>query len=312
MINIIVNILSGKGTGKKNLKKVTKALDNKNIEYKVHITDSIGHAEALAKELSTDCTDTIIAMGGDGTFSEVLNGVCDPLITPVGFIPSGRGNDFAKSSSLHLEPLKALNDILSNDIINIDYFNVADRRCLNVAGTGLDVAVLERVAGKSGKIDYLFSLLYCINHFTPYKLKITSNGEETLHECIMAGVCNGGYIGGGMNISPLSNIADGKLNVMAIRLPDKGSITPVLMGFVNGKHIDKNYTTHFTCDSVSIEPTDTSYPIQIDGEISYDKTLNCSIVAGGLKTFKGTKLNKHQDMVISEEQHSKAKADFEQ
>lgn len=285
MINIIANIYSGKGNGNKHLKKITQYCYKNKISYTVHVTNAIGHARALANLLTKNGENTLVALGGDGTFSEVLDGIADFENTTLGFIPAGRGNDFARAAKLHLDPIKAFKDILKGETFRQDYFTVGDRKCLNVAGTGLDVAVLERVEGKSGKINYLKSLLYCVKHFNPYTLKVVADGEESYHECIMVGVCNGTCIGGGMKLSPESIIDDGKLNVMAIRIPDNGNVMSALFKFKSGKHLDQNYTTHFLCDEISVTPTGEQYPIQIDGEILYDKLLECKVVKHGLKTF---------------------------
>ncbi|MCL2797897.1 MAG: hypothetical protein FWD58_07580, partial [Firmicutes bacterium] len=225
-----------------------------------------------------------------GADSKTATQSAPPPCVTLGFIPAGRGNDYAKATGLNLDPIKALADILLGEIVYSDYIEVGEMRCLNVCGTGLDVAVLERVAGKSGKITYLRSLIWCIKHFTPYALDVTVNGEKSRHECIMAGVCNGTTFGGGIKLSPLSKTDDGKLDLIIMRLPANGKIMPALFKFQKGKHLEMEYTTHIVCDEVSAVSADESapYPIQLDGEIYYGKTLSCRVVKGGLRTFKTT------------------------
>jgi len=286
MLNFIANIKSGKGRGNKALKKLRNYCSINNIPYTAHITEEPRHATRIATALCENGARTVVAVGGDGTFSEVLNGIVSFEQTALGFIPAGRGNDYARCAKLDLDPLKALTHILRGEIARTDYIEIGDRRCLNVAGTGLDVAVLERVAGKSGKITYLKSLIWCIRHFTPYVLDISVNGETSRHECIMAGVCNGTTFGGGIRLSPLSKTDDGKLDLIIMRLPADGKIMPALFKFTKGKHIGMEYTTHIVCDEVTVAPAEGfSYPIQTDGEIFYDKPLICRVVKGGLKTF---------------------------
>ena len=141
--------------------------------------------------------------------------------------------------------------------------------------------------GKSGKITYLKSLIYCVHHFTPYKMKISINGEETEEEVIMVGVCNGIAIGGGMKLSPRSVINDNKMEVISVRLPKSGNIMKALFGFVKGKHIDKEYTTCRVCDKVTVTPAEPQ-TVQIDGELYDGMDFKCELIKNGLRTFRTT------------------------
>ena len=223
MLNIIANIKSGKGRGLKNVRKIVEYCLGKNVAYSLYLTNKPGHATELARSLTKNGGE-IVALGGDGTFHEVLNGISDIQNTALGFIPSGRGNDFVRAAGCSLDPIKALEDILRGETKSIDYIDVNGTRCLNVAGTGLDIDVLERVAGKTNKISYLVSLIYCLHHFKPYHVKVKVNGEEHVFDCIMAGVCNGIAIGGNIRLSPLSLIDDGKLDVIVMTMPENGRI----------------------------------------------------------------------------------------
>ena len=257
------------------------------VEFAIHITAGKRHATEIARSLCSSGAETIVAVGGDGTFHEVLNGVDNLEKTRIGFIPAGRGNDYARAAKLNLNLKKALEDIVHGEEIRSDYLQVDKIRCLNVAGTGLDTEVLKRVMGKSGKITYLKSLLYCIKHFEPYKIKITQNGEEHEESVIMIGVCNGIAIGGGMKLSPNSSPCDGKMETVSVRLPKNGKIMKALTGFLKGNHIDKEFTTVFLADEIHIEPT-VPQTVQIDGELYDGLDFSCRIVKGGLRTFRGS------------------------
>lgn len=280
MIHFIVNPKSGKGTGEALWQKIKPVLDSRGVEYTVHIT--VDKADTVAAARNTR-GDVLCAIGGDGTFHDVLNGA-DLSATSIGFIPNGRGNDFVFGTKLQRDPLAALEKVLLGKSTAIDYIEVSGIRCLNVAGTGLDVAVLKRVyEGQSA--TYFGSLVYNITHFTPYPVKVISPDGAFEGECVMVGVCNGTQIGGGIRISPVSKIDDGKLDVIVMTLPKKRRLMGCLINFKKGKHMDKPYTHHFMTDCVRVESTNGErFPIQLDGEI-YDVPLDCKIVSGGLKTF---------------------------
>jgi YegS/Rv2252/BmrU family lipid kinase len=285
MLNFIVNTKSGKGAGFTALKKVIGYCHANDVAYAAHITSRAGHATVLAEQLCSQGAETIVAIGGDGTFHEVLNGVTLTDNFTLGFIPAGLGNDYARAAGLSKDPVRALKAVLRGERVRTDYIRVGGKRCLNVAGTGLDVEVLKHADGDTGRIAYIISLLHCLKCFAPYKLTITANGETADHEVMMIGVCNGSYIGGGMKISPFSDINDGKLNVVAVHVPADGKIMKALPKFLKGKHIDKEYTSHFLCESVKIVPAD-PLTIQLDGELYTNLDFDCNIETGKLWTFK--------------------------
>ncbi len=281
MLNIIANVKSGKGRGLKNVKKVAGYCIKHNIPYALHLTNKRGHATEIASSL-TQNGGTIVALGGDGTFHEVLNGIVDLQNTVLGFIPSGRGNDFVRSQGASLNPIEALEDILRGEITAVDFIEAGGKRCLNVGGTGLDVEVLRHVEGKTNKITYVVSLLDCLKHFSSYKVKVTVNGETKEHDCVIAGVCNGRAFGGNIPLAPNADITDGKIDLVVIDMPKDGKIFPLVPKFLKGKHLNFDITHHILCDEVLIEG---DQAIQLDGEIYENLTLDCRIVKGGLKTF---------------------------
>ena len=282
MLHFIVNIKSGRGKALKSVRKITDYCALHSIEYSLHITQYQGHGAEIARELSKQENTTIVAIGGDGTFHEVINGIENFENVTVGFIPCGRGNDFARTANFKKKPVEALKDILKGEITYYDYIQIGDKRCLNVAGTGMDVDVLLRVDGSTKKLTYLKSLLSCLAKFKPYKVKVTVNGETNEYECLMVGICNGGKFGGNMKICPYAKIDDGELDLVIVTVPN-GRIAPCIPKFLAGKHIGQYWTVYTKCESVVIESEN---PVQLDGEIYNNLLLDCKIVKKGIKTFK--------------------------
>lgn len=285
MLHFIVNANSGKRNGRKYADAAAAYCLRHGVEYAMYFTQAAGDGEKIAARITADePAASLVAVGGDGTFHEVLNGLAAPAESTLGFLPAGRGNDFARAADLPKSVSASLGRILRGETKNIDYIECDGRRCLNVAGTGLDVDVLERVAGKNGKLKYLISLVYCLKHFEPYRVSVTAAGETREYDCIMAGVCNGISIGGGIKLSPVSKIDDGKLDIIVMQMPANGRIMPVLPKFVKGKHMHLPITTHIVCEEAEIVCRN-GKPIQLDGEIYRDKRLLCKVARGGLKIF---------------------------
>ena len=283
-MDIIVNLDSGKGNGRACLEKATAYLDERGVAYTVHATECIGHAEKLARELSADGDGQkiIVACGGDGTFHEVLNGI-DPDKVRLGLIPAGRGNDFARGTGFAAsDPVEAVGDIVRGELKTFDYIQVSDRRCLNIAGTGMDVDVLLKTAKSHNKLTYVASLFKCLLKFKPYKVSVSVNGQTYDTAAIMVGVCNGSQFGSGIQLSPLAKADDGKLELMIIRKPRHTPTLLLMPNFVKGKHVGKSYSQQITCDSVHIE---TTAPLELDGEIYYNLAFDAKIVPAGIRSF---------------------------
>ena len=180
-MEIIANPLSGKNQGAEIIQQVKKYLEGRNIPYNLHLTQEQGHGQYLARELCRKGASTIVAIGGDGTFHEVLNGM-DFEKSRLGLIPSGRGNDYATGTGISRNPIEALAPIIAGIQDETDYIQVGKARCLNVGGTGLDVVVLEHTANKENSISYATSLVRCLLKFQSYPIQVQVEGETTSYD----------------------------------------------------------------------------------------------------------------------------------
>lgn len=286
MLNFIVNCCKKSGIRAKD--RISAYLDKKGIEYRFYSTECGGHAQNLARGLEQNGEKTIIAIGGDGMFHEVLNGLTDPSSVKLGFIPAGSGNDFAKCARLPLNPVKALKIILNGKLHAVDYILFANgTKCLNICGTGLDVEVLKTdlaIRRLKGKPNYLFALIRVLRKFNSYPLTVTHDGGTNDYECLMVGACNGTHFGGGMKLSPHSSLSSGKINLIIIKMVERRRIKFILPRFLTGKHIHMDFTEHYLTDHVRIT-SPAKYKLQLDGEIYSDMEFDCRIVPSGINMF---------------------------
>ena len=183
MFDIIINPKGGKGKSLKALKTVEKLLKEHGEEYKLHNTEYAGHATVLARELSAKPDTKLIVMGGDGSFNEVLNGIVNFDNVTLGIVACGTGNDFIRASKHPKKVKDAVELILKGNVGYIDYIDVGTRRCLNVAGAGMDVDVLIRYANMKafhGKVKYYASLFDTLAHVKWHKLRLTIDGKTNI------------------------------------------------------------------------------------------------------------------------------------
>lgn len=289
MFHILVNPTGGKGKSVKALEKVENILKDKNIDYVVHKTDYKGHATEITRELSRVPDTKIIALGGDGSFNEVLNGIENFENVTLGLIPCGTGNDFVGASKHPKKVEDAVNVILKGNASYIDYIQLEDRRCLNVLGGGMDVDVLLKYAEMKhfkGKVKYYASLLYTLAHTRWHKLRLTlDDGESMDRSVFMIGIGNGKSIGGGMPICPNAEVDDGILSVVVVNQLKKILIPSALLAFLKGKHVKKSFTEEFTAKKVRIDILDDSQ-FEADGEVFASDKIECEVVSGKLRVYR--------------------------
>lgn len=290
MLDLIVYQKSLNKKGRKLLAAIEVRLKECNREYGVHLATKAGEAIALARTLTEAGADELVVFGGDGTLNEVVNGIADPAACTLGLIPAGTGNDFSAVSKIP-EGLAALDLILSGEAKPTDYIQFDDgKRSINIAGMGIDVDILMRVERKKrgGKSKYFFSLLSSLAHYKPIDLEVSADGGETVHyHSLIACVCNGRQLGGGIPICPDAVIDDGKLEIVVADCPPRYKIPGALIKLMRGKIFSLPIAHRVSCVSARITTPAGSAFAQYDGEIKECKSLTATVVSGKLKMYRG-------------------------
>jgi len=148
---ILANPNAGSRKGERSLKLLLPYLEKEGLSYKLFATEHTGQEasfiQKILEEKSTE--DQLIILGGDGTISLALNALPDDL--PFGYIPSGSGNDFARSLGLSFDPIQAFKNIRQNktkDFYVIHYKSQSfSGYALNNVGIGLDAAIVKATNG---------------------------------------------------------------------------------------------------------------------------------------------------------------------
>ena len=286
MQHIIVNPVSGKKRSLKNLQVVETLLQQANIAYEVHATAAAGDAEKIVRALTESGENDIVVLGGDGTLHEALNGVADPSKCRIALIPSGTGNDFAAKLGIPTKAATAVKLLIDGRAKDVDYLQVGNRRCMNVAGLGMDVEVLERCQrGKMrGKLKYFISLLKTFFVFKGYAVNMYKDGEMQQRDILLVAACNGSQFGGGIPICPPAEVADGQMNVLVVEhIKGKWALMKALLTLMKGKMPQYKRATHYLCDAVRCEPLKPC-TVQLDGELYKDLPFDVKI-GKGLKMY---------------------------
>lgn len=285
--HVIANPVAGKKKALKNLKIVESVFKNHGAPLEIHFSKTEKDATNICRQLTEQGEKQIIALGGDGTLHEVLNGIANPSECLLGCIPSGTGNDFAERIGLPLDPKKATQLILETEAKPTDYLNVGGVRCMNVAGLGIDVDVLERCRrGRSkGKLKYVKSLLQSLFSFKGYSVHLKSDDLDETRDVLIAAACNGGLFGGGIQICPAADVADGLIDAIVVDcIGGKWKIVQAFIELIKGRILQYPLAKHFRCKELTFTPKN-ACTVQLDGELYKDLEFKVKLEQG-LKFYR--------------------------
>lgn len=269
MYIMILNPTSGRGLALRKLSEIEEVLHQQGIEYRIESDHETSETVSVVRRAVEAQPEGIIAVGGDGTLFQVINGMAGSSI-PLVFVSCGTGNDFVRSLKLPKDPIEALKLQLTSPVTRIDVGRMNETYFLNVSGTGFDVEVL-RFADQykekySGLRPYLFALVDAIKHYKPMTAMVSFDGapERELSFAIIS-VGNGRYIGGGMMAVPDAIVNDGLFDVVVVSPVRKFMILPLIAFYIMGKHVSLKLGKMQRCRKISIRRPGTT--LNLDGEL---------------------------------------------
>lgn len=287
MICFIVNGVSGNGRGHRVWKQVERLLLEKQIDYDVKFTERPKHATKIAKELAKQKNvQAVIAIGGDGTVHEVANGLAGSEI-PLGFIPAGSGNDFAKGLQIPKHGEQALERALSGQKRKIDIAYINHDIFINVAGIGFDAQV-AKVANQTrskkwlnhfgmGAFSYILGFFKVLFRYQPTEVRLMiDEREHTFKDVWMVVVANAPFYGGGMMICPQARFDDGLLHLCIVHEISRWKLLSLFPSVFFGTHIYLNAVVMLTGQRCKVMP---AVPLAVhgDGEILGETPLELAI-----------------------------------
>lgn len=277
----IVNPESAKGNAMKIIGNIERVCKQEHIEYEVCYTLAQGDATRLAQSYKDD-ENIIYAVGGDGTLSEVLNGVIGTK-NKIGIIPAGSGNDFYRTVK-ELAKAEIESDV---GVVNGKYF-------LNIACVGIDAEVANNVPlmkKKNVKVKNLYtaSILYTFTHFKFKRIHFKSQEKDEKGNFTILSICNGRYYGGGYNISPKASLEDNYFDVYYINKLRLPSIINLLLKLKKGKLEQDKRTNHFKTNNITVTSEE---PIRfnVDGETIENTKFEIKIIPKAIKIYHNAEL----------------------
>ena len=263
---LIINPQSRGGHSLSDLATTEALLTQQGITYTSQMTQYKGHATKIAAQQG-EHFDIIIALGGDGTINEIISGLKSRK--PLGIIPFGSGNDFARSCHIPLNDIPAAVDIiLKHHIKQVDLGMINEHYFINGIGIGFDGHtnhIAQRFRYIRGGMKYYAAIAIAFFTYKPLQVNISSKSINYQGPLFMLSLSNGCFIGNGLQLSPEACLDDQFLDYFTIsKIARLRILTQFRHMLMNNGHKIKE-ASHGLLDTIQITSTE-PIPFHFDGE----------------------------------------------
>jgi diacylglycerol kinase (ATP) len=285
-IALLVNPTSGKGRGARLLEPVAARLRADGTEVDVVVGRDADEAFDLVRNVVAAGVDGLVAVGGDGLVNVALQVVAGTDV-PLGVVPAGTGNDFARALGMALdEPLGAVDLVVRGGTSTVDLGRANGRWFAGVLGSGFDSMVNERanrMTWPTGRSRYNVAIVLELRTFRPVPYVLELDGESWKTEAMLVAVGNSPSYGGGMKVCPDADLHDGLLDVTVVGPISKLEFLRVFPTVYKGTHVHHPAVTVRRARSVLLQSdTVTAYA---DGERVSVLPVHCEAVPAALHVF---------------------------
>ena len=280
--HVIVNPAAGRGAGERALDPVARAFRQQGWAVEVARTEGPGEGAALATAAVRSGAQRVVAVGGDGTVHEVANGLLrSGGAVPLGVVPLGTGNDFAKLVGVHgCTPVTAVGRLVTADTRVFDVGRVGDERFVNSLGVGFGPAVVRArnaMPGLRGFLSYFVPVLRAYGGFRPPLVEIRSAEFRERGYVMMVEVCNGTTAGGDYRFAPDADPADGRLDVCLVRRVALPRFLLAIPRVMRGTHGRMREVALFRTRRLTVRSAGQPLLLHLDGELREPATNEVTV-----------------------------------
>jgi diacylglycerol kinase (ATP) len=292
---VVVNPAAGSGRAIRLLGWLRERLESR-PDIELAVTARRGEAEELAAAAVADGRERVIAVGGDGTVQEVINGLLadSSRSAELGLVPVGTGNDLARSLGLPSDPAEAWTIALGASSRPLDVARALngegrERWFGSAGGIGFDAQVAEAMSTRrgwqAGRAGYLVTTLSELRRFDNRHVRLIVDGEVIERHVLLVAIANGAYYGGGMRIAPDARTDDGMLDICVVGDISRFTAIRQLPNLYRGTHVAHPAVSMHAGSVLTIESEEsgTATRVHLDGEPFGTLPLTVSLVASALR-----------------------------
>lgn len=283
---LLVSPVSGGGRAWRGLPGIRAELERLGVAVSETCeSESPEHASRFAQDAAERGSALIVA-GGDGLLRIVAQALAGSSAT-LGILPGGRGNDFARTLGLSLDPVRACGVIAAGNTRLVDVGEVDGRVFLGVASCGLDSDVNRRANEARlirGRFVYIGALFGGLARWRMARFRLTVDGVEWAYRGYTAAVGNSGRYGGGVRLAPEAVVDDGLLDVITIHDASRLRYLAILPRAFSGRHVDGRWVQARRARQVRLE-ADRPFVIYADGDPIGETPATVGIRPAALRVF---------------------------
>ncbi|NLO90421.1 MAG: diacylglycerol kinase family lipid kinase [Elusimicrobia bacterium] len=248
--------------------RIQSACVDSGLSFSIHITERAGHARELAEAARNAGARCVAVAGGDGTINSAACALVGSDVA-LGVIPSGSGNGLARELGIALDPLKALDQLLSGRTVSVDTGTINGEFFFNMAGIGID----ERIGrafnhfGKHavrGQWPYFLLGVKELLLYSPPEMELRIGGQSHKFRPLVMAFANGRQHGGGALISPGAKLDDGLLHITVVEHQSLPYIFTYLPRLFSGRIESVPFVKTFTATEVEVLSS-AELPYHVDG-----------------------------------------------
>lgn len=276
---VIANPIAGKGWVGRDPSVLEDLLRAAGIGFELRLTSGRGHAREIARSTIEGGGMFLVAVGGDGTIHEVVNGMFDADPTPdavLGILSAGSGSDFIRTFGLPQDPRDGIKHLTGENLFTVDigkitYARGEDRPVEyfpNIAEAGLGADVVrraERFPRSMGRLRYLAGFWMSLGTFKPTEGRVVLDERTYEGPITNLVVANAQFFGGGMRIAPKAHPADGKFDVLVQRGTKRDYVAGITKVY-KGTHLPSPAIKQYLAARVEVT-TEKPLPVEADGEL---------------------------------------------
>jgi YegS/Rv2252/BmrU family lipid kinase len=297
---VIVNPYARGGVSRVTWLVISDALKRAGVDFDHAFTEEVGHGIELAKGAAEKGHELVIAVGGDGTVNEVVNGLVDDEgkgKATLGIISAGSVGDFGHMMGLprtYANSCRMFADYKKTtvDLGMVEYFDKGQkvrRFYINTAGVGFVSDVVRgadrRMKFIGGTVPYAIGMVPLVIRYRNKDVVVNIDGDRTEERDFVILVNNGRYLGGG-KVFPDADPSDGLLDVAVVGDMSKLQMITTLPRFYVGTHIGHDKIRMCQAKSIEVDSPQ-QLPLQVDGELVGQTPVSFRVVPAALTVATG-------------------------
>ena len=277
-------VVHGARADRAELKQTVSWVRDRGHAVEVCITWNAGDAEVYAARAADRGTDVVIACGGDGTLNEVVNGL-DGRETPLGVVPLGTANDFARQTGIPEDADHAMDVILRRKPVRIDTASMNGRRFLNVSTGGVGAEATQQTPADAkaafGPLAYAITAVRMLAGNQNRHATFHSAGFNLDVDYLAFAVGSGRETGGGTMMTPDASVTDGLLDVCVIEAMSRRDFAVLSLSVKRGEHLGLPGVHYVQLPWLKVTSTE-PLTVNLDGEGVQSQTCDYRARRGDL------------------------------